>query len=300
VKVGSLSRDQLHSHLADGTLSIQTGPFSLALRSPLRSLTSDLRALYADHECALAPEFSDFHTAVEPAPGLRGLIKRQVRYTLDGQGNFPNFPGEQALPLMEWGHNWCIANHGHGYMVLHAASLERDGRAIIMPGPPGSGKSTLCAALSLKGWRLLSDELTLVSLIDGSLAALARPVSLKNESIALIKKRAPSGVFSTSIVNTQKGTIALMKAPGDSATRVHEPASPAWVVFPRYEAESQTRLTERPKEETAIELARNAFNYSLYGRRGFELLVVLIDSVSCHDIIFSDIDDAVEQVSGLQ
>jgi predicted ATPase len=31
---------------------------------------------------------------------------------------------------------------------------------VILPAPPGSGKSTLCAALVTRGWRLLSDELT--------------------------------------------------------------------------------------------------------------------------------------------
>src|SRR3546814_5884714 len=51
---------------------------------------------------------------------------------------------------------------------------------IFLPGAPGSGKSTLTACLVHNGWRLLSDEIALVSLQDGGLTALARSISLKN------------------------------------------------------------------------------------------------------------------------
>jgi HprK-related kinase A len=82
--------------------------------------------------------------------------------------------------MLEWGMNWCIASHMHYYLMLHAAVLERDGHALIMPGDPGAGKSTLTAALMLDGWRLLSDEIALIDRNDGLLYGLARPVSLKN------------------------------------------------------------------------------------------------------------------------
>ncbi len=299
MKVGSLSSNELAAYLAGGALSIRTGPFLLAIRSSLPSLASAVHRLYEDNSCVLQSPFSDFHVALERVSGVRRWLKPQVHFTLDGQNPFQSLPRRQALPLLEWGLNWCIANHGHSYLVLHAASLERGGRAVILPGPPGSGKSTLCAALALAGWRLLSDELTLVSLKDGALAAMARPISLKNASIDLIQARAPTAVFSNSIQDTQKGTLALMRAPRDSVRRMHEPARPAWVIFPRYRLEAKTRLKERPKEETTIELARNAFNYSLYGRRGFELLVDLVDGVACYSLVYESLDEAVDQISAL-
>src|SRR3546814_3330456 len=87
--------------------------------------------------------------------------------------------------MLEWGLNWCIGLHGHRYLIIHAAAIERNGLAVILPGAPGSGKSTLTAFLVHHGWRLLSDELALVSLHDGRLTALARPIGLKNRSIDL-------------------------------------------------------------------------------------------------------------------
>jgi predicted ATPase len=47
--------------------------------------------------------------------------------------------------------------------MLHAAVVEKNGKALILPALPGSGKSTLSAALAMNGWRFLSDEFTMIS-----------------------------------------------------------------------------------------------------------------------------------------
>ena len=44
------------------------------------------------------------------------------------------------------------------YVVLHAGVLEKDGRALMLFGPPGVGKSTLTLALLERGFRFLSDD----------------------------------------------------------------------------------------------------------------------------------------------
>lgn len=90
-------------------------------------------------------------------------------------------PVGHAFPQLEWAMNWCISTQANFYLLLHSAVIERNGFAAIMPAPPGSGKSTLCAALINRGWRLLSDELALISLHDQNIYPLARPVGLKND-----------------------------------------------------------------------------------------------------------------------
>jgi hypothetical protein len=58
-------------------------------------------------------------------------------------------------------------------VVLHAASLVRDGRAYLFCGPSGSGKTTV-ARLSPDA-TLLSDELSIVRLIDGEPVCFGTP-----------------------------------------------------------------------------------------------------------------------------
>lgn len=57
--------------------------------------------------------------------------------------------------------------------TLHATSVAIDGRAILLCGPSGSGKSDLALRLIDRGAVLVSDDYTLVKRIDGRLIATA-------------------------------------------------------------------------------------------------------------------------------
>jgi HprK-related kinase A len=197
--------------------------------------------------------------------------------------------------MFEWGLNWCISSRAHRYLIIHAAVVEKNGRAAILPAPPGSGKSTLCAALVGRGgWRLLSDELTLLRLDDGLIEPVPRPVSLKNGAIDVIGRYLPSPVFSRAVTDTVKGTVAHMKAPAASILRAHETAAPAWLIFPRYEAGVATLLEPVPRARAFMRVADNAFNYSVLGGRGFTALGRMIDEVDSHALSYSVLDEALD------
>lgn len=56
---------------------------------------------------------------------------------------------------------------------VHASCVAIDGRAVLIEGPSGSGKSDLALRLIDRGAQLLSDDYTELSAVDGRLIARA-------------------------------------------------------------------------------------------------------------------------------
>ncbi len=295
----ALAAEGIHRRFRETGVALVTGPFVSEVRATVPRFVDDFCLLYADYPVHEKADFADFHVSVEPIRGPRGWFRSLAVVRLDDRSPFPPLSADQALPMFEWGLNWAIVNTAYQYLIIHAAAIERNGRAAILPAPPGSGKSTLCAGLVHRGWRLLSDEQALVSLDEPAITALARPVSLKNESIDVIRTFAEEAVIGCEVSETNKGTVALMKAPRDSVLRKSEPARPAWVIFPRYAAGSAAQLTPRSKADTFLHIGNNAFNYSIHGTRGFDALARVIDGCDCYDFAYGDLDEAVEVFAAL-
>ena len=299
MNVGDLSSAARGRRLVGAGLGIRTGPFGLRIRSDIAAVHDGVGLLYQDYPLIDDEGFCDYAVELRRPPGLRRWVKPQVRLYYDHVPLFEPMPLGHAMPLLEWALNWCISAHAHQYLILHAAAIERDGLAAILPAPPGSGKSTLCAALIHRGWRLLSDELALLSLADGSLHALARPVSLKNRSIDIIRDYAPGCVFGALSHDTAKGTVAHLKVPPAHLARVQETARPAWIVFPRWVADAPAALVPRGKPETLLTISRNTFNFGLSGREGFHVLADAVTAADCYDFSYGRLDDAVEVFDAL-
>ena len=253
-----------------------------------------LTALYSAHSIEDADGFADFHVSVDRAGGLRRWLRPKLYFRVDGEDPFAPLPADQGLPMLEWGMNWCVTGHCHQYLILHAAVLERDGRALVMPAPSGSGKSTLCAALLFHGWRLLSDELAIIDPAAGSLIPLPRAVSLKNASIEVIQRFAGDAVRFGSIVHdTSKGRVGHFAPPIDAVRRSAERAAPGWIVFPRYQPGAVANLARLPRGQAMMRLIENAFNYNVHRHTGFEALANLAQASACRTFEYSDLNQAV-------
>jgi HprK-related kinase A len=290
MRLGDLTPTQLMRRLASG-LDLRTGPYVFRITTRETQVAEGLHTLYADFPLE-RHDLRDFHVGIERPANLRRWFRPQICFTHDTLTPFTPLPANHALASLEWGMNWCIASYGHHLLGLHAAVLERNGRALLLPGEPGAGKSTLTAALALNGWRLLSDEIALIRLEDGLLLPLARPVNLKNASIDIIRRRHPEAIFGPVSLDTHKGTVAHLKPPTESVERMDEPATPAWIVFPRWEAGVPARFKARSRADTFIYTGDNAFNYSLLGESGFRALQGLVDHCECLDFHYGDLGDA--------
>jgi HprK-related kinase A len=284
-----------HSLEADG-LWIDFGAMSVRLRSDSSSLARQLQLAYGFFPFVERTGWADLHVHIRLAGGVRRWIKPQAEFHCDGQRPFDPFPADSPLPLFEWGCNWLIGSRLNDMLLLHAGAVERDGLALLLPATPGSGKSTLTAALSQRGWRLLSDEFGAFDPETGTFRAVLKPIALKNQSIEVIRRFAPEAVFGPEFPKTRKGTVAHLAPQRDAVLRRHERARPGAVVLPKWVAGSKTRFEPLPEHVVFPALAFNAFNYSLLGAVGFQAAVRLVRQCPAWQLVYSDLDDALATI----
>lgn len=274
-----------------GELRLRIGCFALKISSVLPEFKTALRQLYAHYPASINGGAYDYDIDIAPPSFIRRWVRRNSLFHLSGDAPFLPMEAGHAHALFEWGLNWTIGSYAHNFLILHSAVLELNGCGILLAATSGSGKSTLAAELALQGWRLLSDEL---ALIDETLHLVpcARPVSLKNQSIDVIRSRHPAAVFGPFARDTHKGTIAHLPAPQSSVERNLESAVPRLIVFPKWRADAALRLEAVGSGQAALRLIDQSFNYSILGRQGFERLADLVDSAEAWELEYSSLDDA--------
>lgn len=254
--------------------------------------------MYRGHRLEAGAGTDDFRVHLTYANPARRFIRRKTQVFIDGEAPFQPMPHRLAYVSIEGALNQCVSDTS-SRVVLHAAVVERGGVAAILPAPSGSGKSTLCAALVTRGWRLLSDELAVLRPADRRLQPVARPISLKNESIELIRQWAPNGHFSPVFTGTIRGDIAFLRPPAESVARAAETVAPSLIVSPTYQADVPVTLEPLGKSETFRLLADNCMNYHTTQRFGFDTIAGLVESCAAYRLWFGTLAQAVEEMDAL-
>lgn len=299
MKIGALSRQEVRGQLRGAGLAFKIGRFDVSFHTTVSSVGEDIYRLYADYELSSPGELVDFHVALKPSPGLRRWIKPQVQFFLDAHCPFRPLPRRQGFAMFEWSLNWCIASTSHNFLIIHAAVVERDGKAVILPGTPGSGKSTLCAALVNRGWRLLSDEMALLSIADGMIHPVPRPISLKNESIDIVRELSSDVYIGRVVRDTTKGTVAHMRAPAASVTSGRVTAEPALLFFPKFSMGAGVRVSKISRGLALMRVAQNSFNYHVLGKDGFDAASDLVERCECYESEYQYLHEVIAAIEDL-
>jgi len=298
-RIGDLSGGELAARLAGPGIGVRIGPFDIHVRARIADLVEPLHLLYAHYPLLEDDRVYSSRVRLDERWGWRPRPSRRVRFSVDGRAPHEDLPLAQALPVLEWGINLVIAMRFHRYLMLHAGVLERRGRALVMPAAPGQGKTTLCAALAHRGWRLLSDEFGLVRPGTTAMVPVPRPMPLKNESVGVIRGFAPDAVLGPEIPKTRKGTISHVQVPAWSVAAAAAPSPARWIVFPRWRPDAALSLKEVPRMEGFMMLATNAFNYELLGAAGFETVRDIISGSRSFRLVYSDLSEAVAALDEL-
>lgn len=293
-----LSEGEVRACLESTGLRLHVGPYVYSINSPNDLVRSGMRALYADFRVADENGFADYHIALRPASRLQ-RARGKIDFFFDDRLPFDRIDKNHAYAFLEWGMNWCVSVNSNEYLKLHSAVLSKDNAAVILPGLPGAGKSTLCAAMALNGWRVLSDEHALVRLDRPEVAPICRPISLKNESIDVIAEYSTDVVLGPRTSDTHKGDVAHMKADLHVDSHITDPVPAKLMIFPQFEPESPTVVIQRSRAESFMFAAHHSFNYSLLSQTGFRAMETLLDEVECFDLKYSNLDEALSVMAAL-
>ncbi|MCP4215897.1 MAG: hypothetical protein GY765_14685 [bacterium] len=161
---------------------------------------------------------------------------RAIRILISETADTIGMPGGRALKK-KGAVNWEeISDMVHmlymrvfGFFCIHAASLNHEGRGVILTGASGSGKSTSALALIDKGARLLSDELTLVPTggeDDMSIAGIILDPRLTHVDEECVYNVAPRDL---NVPNWEKKTVPM---PEEAVSLgKHTQAEPGLILF---------------------------------------------------------------------
>ena len=104
--------------------------------------------------------------------------------------------------------------------TLHASTVALNGRAVLICGPSGSGKSDLALRMVDRGFSLVSDDQTIVRKDDGKLVASAPPTiagKLEVRGIGIVEIEAAGDVPVALCVEL---TSDIQRLPDDSRERL--------------------------------------------------------------------------------
>jgi len=278
-------------------LYLTVGPARFRVASTWQRPLDQLAALYSDYP-ASQDDYADFTVRLEPEKPWRRYIRPSVH--ISGDYWLPDaapLPLSQSLLAAEMGMNLQMALGWRRHLLLHASSVEKDGKALLMTGLSGSGKSTLSAMLSEKGWRFMGDEFALLNPDTGMVHSFPRLISLKNEAIAAMQAILPESRFGPLMTGTPKGDIRHIIPPTDAVQKMADTAKPALLLFPRFGYDPILR--DMGKSEVFVRLTQASTNYVALGETGFRALTKFVDAVPTKAMDYQSGEQAEELIDSL-
>jgi len=279
------------------SLTLRIGPATFRVGSAWRAPVDDLARLYADYPQE-RDAIADFTVRLDPTSALRRFFRPSIHITGDhGLADAAPMSLAHGLLAAEMGMNLQMALGWRRHLLLHASSVEKDGRALVMTGESGSGKSTLAAQLGERGWRLMGDEFALLDCVTGALHPFPRLVSLKNKAIDVIASEVSESRMGPLLAATAKGDIRHLVPRADAVARMAQPAMPALLLFPRFGGEAAVRPVGQG--EVFMRLTQASTNYVALGEPAFAALSRFVATVPAAAIDFPSGDAGIALVDQL-
>lgn len=181
--------------------------------------------------------------------------------------------------------------------VLHAAGVAVDGRAALLPGRSGAGKTTLAVCLLACGADYLSDEAVALAPDGSSVAGYPKALSLERGTQALFPSLAPDVDPAVAHAVGDDWQVPPDRV-GDGA--VVASAQPAVLVAPRYDPRVDGAALEPVSRAAMVRsMATNAFHIGDHPARDLATLGATARATSTFTLAYGDVRAACRTVRDL-
>ena len=168
--------------------------------------------------------------------------------------------------------------------VLHAGGANVDGRAILLSGHGGSGKSTVTAAMAMLGLPVFGDDVVLVEPETGVVSPVRRLLKIMEEP------RAALGIPRQWTPLDELWPEAIYLHPSDLGSTWAEPAAVRLIAFPTWSGDASSDAELRHLSGGAV-MQKLLFQLLLIERHGVaevELVAQLLDDAITVDMTWGD------------
>ena len=296
------NESELDRRLSTNGVQLEIGPFTVNVSLKFKNIREEFIKIYREYPYYDKPVVWDNYLKIYGRNFYRTFIKPQAFVDGGMPDDFTPFPASMGMVSLEMGLNWQVAAAVKQYLMFHAGVVAKNGVGIIMPAASGSGKSTLAAGLSYRGWQLHSDEFGLLDLNSEELVPYPRAVSLKNESIAVMKDWVGEthanalDYFTDEYEGTPKGTICYMRPTIETIRQMHVRTKPNVVILPIFDPASQPEIRPVTKTMAFFRVVMSSANYGDIGASAFRAISNLIDRSAVCEIVYPSLEDAVALV----
>jgi hypothetical protein len=175
-----------------------------------------------------------------------------------------------------------------GVTALHASAFSMDGRAIVLTGDAGAGKSTTAAALALRGMPVLCEDIAAIEETDGNIQIeLGHPrICLWPESVEMLMGR-PDAL--PRLTPTWEKRYLALDGVQAMRERQKRPLGGVYLLGPREMSGDAPRIEEVNSRDVVVELVQNTYmNWFLdRGQRAaeFALLSHLVSQIPVRRVV---------------
>ncbi len=191
----------------------------------------------------------------------------------------------------------CLVREMPDVLWLHAGgAVDADGRAMILPGKTGRGKSSLSAALVRNGWKYLTDEHVPISTDDITTSAFPRPAEARERVRGVVIDLEDEESFDENWQTFRRLKKRRWRIPLDRIAAGRAPIGA--IVFPDFRPDVGARLTPLKPAQAALRLIESARSPSEQRAAVFEKVAELVQRVPAWEITFDRLRPAVHLLTG--